>query len=209
LALQTPTVNEAEGRYRYNGSNLRERSLLNAGALISHELVPGHHFQINLQRENTTLPKFRRESGYTAFTEGWGDYASDLAGPMGMYADPYDWCGRAMDLSDGRLVGLGMNAFDWRARAIAYEGNTFSPMPRSTPSAALFRRPAGQALAYKMGMRKLVALREGEEVSRREIRHPGTTTPSSAAALPLDVFERHIGSSPRKPLSPAGGENEG
>src|SRR6185369_5379117 len=91
---QTPTVSEAEGRYRYNGSNLKERSLLNAGALISHELVPGHHFQINLQRENATLPKFRRESGYNAFTEGWGDYASDLAGPMGMYADPYDWCGR-------------------------------------------------------------------------------------------------------------------
>jgi uncharacterized protein (DUF885 family) len=197
---QTPTVNEAEGRYRYNGSNLRERSLLNAGALISHELVPGHHFQINLQRENTALPKFRRESGYTAFTEGWGDYASDLAGPMGMYADPYDWCGRlAMDLflTSRLVVDTGMNYFDWpRAKAIAYmkENTLQSDAEIDTETLRYSSDLPAQALAYKMGMRKLVALREKAKKSlgaKFDIRKYHDAVLGSGS-LPLDVLERHI-----------------
>jgi uncharacterized protein (DUF885 family) len=47
---QTPTASDPKGYYKYNGSNLPERSLLFAGALISHEIVPGHNFNINLQR---------------------------------------------------------------------------------------------------------------------------------------------------------------
>jgi uncharacterized protein (DUF885 family) len=197
---QTPTVSEAEGRYRYNGSNLKERSLLNAGALISHELVPGHHFQINLQRENATLPKFRRESGYNAFTEGWGDYASDLAGPMGMYADPYDWCGRlSMDLflTSRLVVDTGMNYFGWpRAKAIAYmkENTLQSDAEIDTETLRYSSDLPAQALAYKMGMRKLVALREKAKKAlgaKFDIRkyHDAVLGIGSA---PLDVLERHI-----------------
>ena len=197
---QTPTVSEAEGRYRYNGSNLKERSLLNAGALISHELVPGHHFQINLQRENATLPKFRRESGYNAFTEGWGDYASDLAGPMGMYADPYDWCGRlSMDLflTSRLVVDTGMNYFGWpRAKAIAYmkENTVQSDAEIDTETLRYSSDLPAQALAYKMGMRKLVALREKAKKAlgaKFDIRKYHDAVLGSGS-LPLDVLERHV-----------------
>lgn len=197
---QSPTANDAEGRYRYNGSNLRERSLLNAGALISHELVPGHHFQINLQRENTALPKFRRESGYTAFTEGWGDYASDLAGQMGMYSDPYDWCGRlAMDLflTSRLVVDTGMNFFGWpRAKAIAYmKDNTLqSDAEIDTETLRYSSDLPGQALAYKMGMRKLVELREKAKKflgSKFDIRKFHDAVLGSGS-LPLDILERHV-----------------
>ena len=197
---QTPTVNEAEGRYRYNGSNLKERSLLNAGALISHELVPGHHFQINLQRENTALPKFRRESGYTAYTEGWGDYASDLAGPMGMYADPYDWCGRlAMDLflTSRLVVDTGMNYFGWpRAKAIAYmkENTLQSDAEIDTETLRYSSDLPAQALAYKMGMRKLVALREKAKKALGAKFDIGKYHDAvlGTGAVPLDVLERHV-----------------
>lgn len=197
---QSPTANDAEGRYRYNGSNLQERSLLNSGALISHELVPGHHFQINLQRENAALPKFRRESGYTAFTEGWGDYASDLAGQMGMYADPYDLCGRlAMDLflTSRLVVDTGMNFFGWpRAKAIAYmKDNTLqSDAEIDTETLRYSSDLPGQALAYKMGMRKLVELREKAKKSlgsKFDIRKYHDAVLGSGS-LPLDVLERHV-----------------
>ena len=68
---QIPTAADPHGYYNYNGSNLADRSLLNAGPLIYHELIPGHHFQINLALENLAIPEFRRETLDTAFTEGW------------------------------------------------------------------------------------------------------------------------------------------
>src|SRR5712691_6158463 len=57
-----PTAADPVGYYYFNGSSLADRSLLNAAALIYHELVPGHHFQINLAYENRTIPPFRRET---------------------------------------------------------------------------------------------------------------------------------------------------
>ncbi|MEP6800916.1 MAG: DUF885 domain-containing protein, partial [Acidobacteriota bacterium] len=95
---QVPTPQDAKGYYKYNGTHLEERSLIGAGSLISHELMPGHHLQISLQQENADLPQWRRESAisYTAFIEGWGEYSSLLAGEMGMYEDPYDLAGRLL-----------------------------------------------------------------------------------------------------------------
>ena len=43
---EPPTPDQPLGRYRYNASDLDNRSLLNAAALIYHELAPGHHFHI-------------------------------------------------------------------------------------------------------------------------------------------------------------------
>lgn len=96
---QEPTKTDPQGYYFYNGSNLNKRSLLHAGSLIYHELIPGHHFQLALQSENTKLPGFRRNGGSNAYVEGWAEYSSSLANEMGMYEDPYDQYGRlAMDM---------------------------------------------------------------------------------------------------------------
>jgi len=197
---QQPTAQDAKGYYKYNGSKLNERSLLFAGALISHELVPGHHFQINLQRENEGLPKFRRESFYTAYGEGWGEYASDLTGQMGMYDEPYDRAGRiAMDLflTSRLVVDTGMNYDGWpRAKAIAYmEENTLqSDAEIDTETLRYSCDMPSQALAYKMGMRKLVALREkaakalGPAFDIRKF-HDAVL---GSGSLPLDVLEKHV-----------------
>lgn len=197
---QAPTAQDPKGYYKYNGSKLNERSLLFAGALISHELVPGHHFQINLQRENGDLPKFRRESFISAFGEGWGEYASDLAGQMGMYDDPYDRAGRiAMDLflTSRLVVDTGMNYFGWpRARAIAYmkENTLQSDAEIDTETLRYACDMPSQALCYKMGMGKLVELREkarralGPAFDIRKF-HDAVL---GSGSLPLDILEKHI-----------------
>ena len=197
---QAPTAQDPKGYYKYNGSKIDERSMLIAGALISHELVPGHHFQINLARENESLPRFRRESFYTAFGEGWGDYASDLAGQMGMYEEPYDRAGRiAMDLflTSRLVVDTGMNFYGWpRAKAIAYmkENTLQSDAEIETETLRYCCDLPSQALAYKMGMRKLVELRENAKKalgSSFDVRKYHDTVLGSGS-LPLDVLEKHV-----------------
>ncbi|MEX2270292.1 MAG: DUF885 domain-containing protein, partial [Vicinamibacterales bacterium] len=103
---QVPSATEPRGLYRFNGSQPDQRTTLMSAALIYHELVPGHHFQIGLRNEAQGLSAFRRSARYTSYTEGWAEYASDLAGEMGMYGNPFDRAGRlGMDLFlSSRLV---------------------------------------------------------------------------------------------------------
>jgi len=163
---QEPSVQDSMGHYFFNGSNLPQRSMLQVAALVFHELIPGHHFQVAIQRENGALPQFRREGGYTAFTEGWGDYASALAGEMGLYSDPYDRYGRLMMdmfISCRLVVDTGMNALGWpRERAIAFmkENTLESDLQLDTETLRYSVDLPGQAVAYKMGARELLVLRE-------------------------------------------------
>jgi uncharacterized protein (DUF885 family) len=197
---QAPTASDRRGYYYYNGSSLKDRSLLNAAALIYRELIPGHHFQISLQQENRELPSFRRESRWTAYTEGWGEYASSLAGEMGMYEDPYDRAGRLMMdafLSARLVVDTGMNALGWsRARAVAYmkENTLESDAQIATETLRYSCDIPGQALAYKMGAAKIRELRQKAE---REL---GTSfdvrrfhdAVLGSGPMPLATLERHL-----------------
>ena len=161
---QEPTVADSMGHYLYNGTKLSERTLLTAAPLIAHELWPGHHFQIGLMRENTELPAYRK-GYYTAYGEGWGDYASIVAGELGLYADPMDQYGRlAMDmfLSCRLVVDTGMNALGWtRERAMAYMRDHVLESDTQIGSESLRYGTdiPGQALAYKMGSNEFVRLR--------------------------------------------------
>jgi uncharacterized protein (DUF885 family) len=196
----SPTATDRRGYYYYNGSSLADRSLLNAAALIYHELVPGHHFQRALQHENAELPSFRREAGWTAYTEGWGEYASSLAGEMGMYEDPYDRAGRLMMdvfLSSRLVVDTGMNALGWsRARAIEYmRANTLeSDAQIATETLRYSCDIPGQALAYKMGaarIRELRARAEQELGAGFDVRRFHDAVLGSGP-MPLAVLERHV-----------------
>jgi uncharacterized protein (DUF885 family) len=197
---EPPTPGEATGLYRFNGSKLEDRSLLNAGALIFHELVPGHHFQIALANENEAIPAFRRELYDTAYTEGWGDYAAGLGEEMGMYDDPYDLYGRlGMDMfvSVRLVVDTGMNALGWsREKAVAYmrEHLMETDTQIATESLRYSTDIPAQALAYKMGSRGIRELRgkvERELGSRFDVRRFHEAVLGSGS-LPLSVLERRL-----------------
>jgi uncharacterized protein (DUF885 family) len=209
---QRPTPQEPGGYYMFNGSKLEERSMLNAAALSYHELVPGHHFQVALTQENPRLSAFRKNAAYTAFLEGWGEYASDLAGDMGMYTDPYDRAGRlSMDLflSTRLVVDTGMNALGWsRDRAMDYmRAHTFeSETQIRTETLRYSADMPGQALAYKMGSRTIRELRERMRQrlgARFDVRRFHETV-LMHGSMPLGVLERHVERllAPAAPASP-------
>ena len=197
---EQPTPVNPMGIYYYNGSNLSERPLYNSGSLIYHELVPGHHFQICLQSESTQLPMFRKYSYHTAFIEGWAEYASGLAGEMGMYRDPYEEYGRLaaeMFLTVRLVVDTGMNALGWpRDRAMQYMRDNLleSETQIQTESLRYSCDIPGQALAYKMGSMKIRELREtakaalGEKFDIRRFHD----LVLSGASLPMTVLEQQV-----------------
>lgn len=177
-----------------------ERPLIGAAALIYHELVPGHHFQIALQTENPELPAFRRNAFPTAFVEGWAEYASALAAEMGLYQDPHDRYGRlAMDmfLSCRLVVDTGMNALGW-SREQALEFLRARVLESDTQLATETLRYAvdipAQALAYKTGALAIRDLRRRAEEAlgeRFDVRrfHQAVL---GHGAMPLDVLEEHV-----------------
>ena len=197
---QQPRANDAVGHYFYNGSKVNERNLLFAPALMLHELIPGHHFQIARQEENTALPEFRRESFDNAFVEGWGEYSAALGSDMGMYDDPYDHAGRLMMdslLSVRLVVDTGMNALGWsRQRAMQYmRENTFqSETEIGTESLRYSVDIPAQALGYKLGALKMIELREKAKRAlgpRFDIREFHEWVIGSGS-MPLTVLDEHV-----------------
>ncbi|TCO78303.1 DUF885 domain-containing protein [Chromatocurvus halotolerans] len=168
-------------------------------AITYHESVPGHHFQIALAQELDGLPRFRRQSGYGAFTEGWALYAEQLAREMGFYQNPYDNFGRLQNelWRAVRLVlDTGIHAKKWsREEAITYfrENTPLSEGDIVTEVERFFVNP-GQALGYKLGMIKILELRElarqelGERFDIRDF-HDAVI---GAGSLPLPLLERRV-----------------
>lgn len=79
-------------------------------ALVAHKGLLGAHIQSALNLEDRSLPLFRRQTGFMAFSDGWALYAVRLADEMGLYMD---------DLS--RLGMLSVQAF-WAARMVVDTG---------------------------------------------------------------------------------------
>ena len=134
-------------------------------ALVLHEAVPGHIFQLTLARALTGLPDFRRFYSNSAYVEGWGLYAESLGSQLGVYRDPADHFGqlaserfRAVRL----VVDTGLHSMGWtREQAIDY----FKAHAPSESLAEVDRYIAwpGQALSYKMGQLQIRQLRTEAE----------------------------------------------
>ena len=133
-------------------------------SLFLHEAIPGHHYQLSLQQENTSLPKFRRFASYPAFSEGWALYCESLGKELGLYTDPYQRIGALGDEMHRALrlvVDVGMHAKGMsREQAIDYMMAN-EPISEQAATAEIERYLAipGQALAYKTGQLKIRELR--------------------------------------------------
>jgi uncharacterized protein (DUF885 family) len=168
-------------------------------ALAYHEGVPGHHMQLAIAQELDELPKFRRFGSYTAYIEGWGLYSELLPKEMGYYQDPYSDFGRlAMELwrACRLVVDTGMHEKRWtREEAIEYlQVNTPNPDSDIVKAIERYIVMPGQATAYKIGMIKIVELREAAKVSlgdKFDIRGFHDTVLGSGA-VPLDILEENV-----------------
>jgi len=168
-------------------------------AITYHESVPGHHFQIANAMELKNIPEFRKQGGYGAYTEGWALYAEQLAREMGFYQDPMRNFGRLQDeiWRSVRLVtDTGIHAKHWsRQQAIDYfsENTPLSEGDIVTEVERFFVNP-GQALGYKIGMMKILELRERarrELGDRFDIRAFHDVV-IGRGAMPLPVLEQQV-----------------
>jgi uncharacterized protein (DUF885 family) len=167
--------------------------------LFLHEAIPGHHYQISIQQENDSLPKFRRFGWYGAYGEGWALYTESLGKELGLYTDPYQYFGslsEEMHRAIRLVVDVGMHMKGWtREEAIKFSmENEAESESDITSEIERYMAIPGQALAYKIGQLKLLEIRKkaeeklGDKFSIQafhdEVLKDG--------CLPLDVLERKM-----------------
>ena len=133
--------------------------------LAVHEGIPGHHFQIAIQQELQGLPTFRKILPFTVYAEGWALYTEKLMSELGLYQDdPFADLGRLqaeLFRAIRLVVDTGIHHHRWtRQQAIDYMANN-SGMAASDVEAEIERYIVmpGQACAYKIGMLKILELR--------------------------------------------------
>lgn len=187
------------GVFYYDAYDLPSRFTWGFETLFLHEGIPGHHFQISLAQENTSLPAFQRFGGNTAYVEGWALYSESLGYELGFYTDPYQNYGHLNDeiLRAMRLVvDTGIHSMGWsRDKAIAYMLDN-SAMGKTDATAEVERYIAipSQALAYKVGqltIRRLRTKAETELGPKFDIRAFHAQVLMSGA-LPMAVLESKI-----------------
>lgn len=136
-------------------------------ALYMHEGIPGHHFEVSLTQEST-LPRVRRHTRFTAYGEGWALYAESLGIALGVYDDPYQDMGRLiseMHRAIRLVVDTGIHLKGWsREQAIRYSlQNGGRSEADQVQEIERYIAIPGQALAYKIGEIKILELRRRSE----------------------------------------------
>jgi uncharacterized protein (DUF885 family) len=168
-------------------------------SLFLHEAIPGHHYQVSLQQENTSLPKFRRFLWYGAYGEGWALYTESLGKELGLYTDPYQYMGALGDEMHRAIrlvVDVAIHTKNMsREQAIAYmmENEQISEQGATAEIERYMAIPA-QALSYKTGSLQIKAWREkytkqlGDKFSLAKFHD----TFLSTGCLPLLVAEKNL-----------------
>lgn len=169
--------------------------------LFIHEAIPGHHFQIMLQRENTALPEFRQNGGNSAYSEGWGLYCESLGKLLGCYTDPYQYfyaLGDEIHRAIRLVVDAGMHAKGWtREQAIDYMmKNEAITEQAATAEIERYMAVPGQALSYKVGELKIQELRKKyqQQLGKKFTLAAFHEAILKDGALPLSILERKMNS---------------
>ena len=167
--------------------------------LFLHEAIPGHHYQVSLQQENMSLPKFMRVGWFGAYGEGWAHYCETLGSEFGLYTDPYQKMGYLSDqmLRAVRLVvdtGLHTGkmtreeAIDYFLKNISYDKEA------ATAEIERYMAMPGQALSYKIGSLKMRELRNQyqKQLGNRFNLAKFHDEILNQGGLPLDVLSRKM-----------------
>ena len=187
------------GRVSVAVSDPTHRSLINDEATAYHEGVPGHHLQITIQQSLMELPEFRKHSGNSAYTEGWGLYAEELGKEIGFYQDPGSDYGRLRSelfRAVRLVVDTGIHDQNWtRQHVVEYMRASHAvDEPTIQSETDRYISGPGQACSYKIGQLKIRELRERAKVelgSKFDLKkfHDEVL---SGGALPLDLLDERI-----------------
>lgn len=195
---QPPTLDGSRpGAYYINLRDTAEWPKWTLPTLTYHEATPGHHHQIALQMENADTPMLMKVLGFSAYTEGWGLYAEQLADEMGVYEDdPFGRIGylQSMMFRAARLVvDSGLHFKRWsREQGVRYMVESLGDQESSvTTEVERYCVMPGQACSYKVGHTTWVRLREqaraalGDRFDIRGFHDAGL----NAGGVPLEVLE--------------------
>jgi uncharacterized protein (DUF885 family) len=188
------------GVYYAHLSDMKAMPKSELEVIAYHEGLPGHHMQIAIAQELTTIPTFRRQAIFTPYVEGWALYSEWLAREMpGTYEDSYSRFGRlgseiwrAIRL----VVDTGLHAKGWsEEEAVQYFlANSATTEPQARSEVRRYLVSPGQATSYKIGMLKIQELRRKAEAGlgdRFDIRAFHDTL-LGGGAMPLTILERRL-----------------
>jgi uncharacterized protein (DUF885 family) len=153
------------GRVVVATSDFAHRTLVDDEATAYHEGIPGHHMQLSVAQQMTSLPNFRRHTFNSGYIEGWALYSEQLGKEVGFYRDPVSEYGR---LGSERfravrlVVDTGIHSKGWtRDQVVDFfrKANVIDEPMIQTETDRYIAWP-GQALSYKLGQLKFVELRE-------------------------------------------------
>jgi uncharacterized protein (DUF885 family) len=197
---QQPAIDGSRpGRFFANLYDIKATPKYSMRTLAYHEGIPGHHFQIAVAMELEGLPLFRMFSPFTAYVEGWALYSEYLAWEMGFQDDPFDNIGRLqaeLFRAVRLVVDTGIHYKKWtREQAITYM-KTNTGMAQSDVVSEIERYIVmpGQATSYKVGMMKILELREkaklalGDKFDLRDFHDVMLKN----GAVPLNILEIFI-----------------
>lgn len=167
--------------------------------LMCHEAVPGHNMQGDIQVRQQGGPKFRSVTGYVAFGEGWALYAEALCKEMNAFPDiAADFMRLDAELFRAArlVVDTGIHAMGWTEdEAVTYMNETGrQPIERSRSEVRRYITLPGQATGYKIGMLKIMELRQRAEAKlgdRFDIKGFHDLLIGSGSQ-PLSILERRV-----------------
>ncbi|EIM04765.1 DUF885 family protein [Rhodanobacter denitrificans] len=184
------------GQVYVNTGDYANRTTLSIESTAYHEAIPGHHMQISIAQTLPALPPFRQQAGYTAYIEGWALYAERLGKDIGFYKDPLSDYGRLADellRADRLVLDTGVHYKHWTRQQMVdfFRAHSSEDEPSIQAETDRYVTWPGQALAYKMGQLKILALRERakQELGDRFDIRAFHDEILGGGALPLDVLE--------------------
>lgn len=195
-SYQVPALDGSRpGKFFVNLRDVGDHARMRMRTVAYHEAIPGHHFQMATAQQLEGAPFFRKVIPFTAYTEGWGLYAEQLAAESGLQDDPLDRIGYLVDelwRAVRLVVDSGIHSKRWtRAEAIDYMRRTGKPENDMIAEVERYVVLPGQAASYKVGQLKIVELRErartrlGGAFDIREFHD----VVLSQGAVPLSVLE--------------------
>lgn len=194
---QQPAIDGSRpGRFYANLYDIKATPKYGMRTLAYHEGIPGHHFQIAVAMELEGMPLIRKMAPFTAYIEGWALYSERLAWELGFQQDPFDNIGRLqaeLFRAVRLVVDTGIHHSRWtREQAIDYmKKNTGMSDRDVTAEIERYIVMPGQATAYKVGMMKILELREkaklalGDKFDLRDFHDVVLKN----GAVPLDILE--------------------